>query len=267
MIPHKLLTIGLCAALVALTASCCRRPVPTPGGPTTARTGVDPLARALAASRVRRTARILMKMVFRQQGKRRTTRAIALLRRPAGLRLELLTMFQQPAAVLAVQGDRIAGVDVLRKTWSSGRASTATMRRLSGLPFHPRSLVALLFGEPPLERGDQPRLERLSQGLAVYVVKKSKGVLRITVSAKARRVVEVRYYEAAKLVFSVKYARFRRCGKTRCARSLRVWMPARRVRLRIEFKRARYGLPIAKRAFKLPRPRGFRVISLDGTSR
>lgn len=89
---------------------------------------------------------------------------------PDRLRLELLSFFGQPVAVLASDGRYFQLHDLENGEFTAGPATPGNISRLLPLQMEPAELVSLLLGEVPLLAEARPAALRLDERARAYVL-------------------------------------------------------------------------------------------------
>ena len=151
MTPRRvgLVALAACAAL----GSRCGVPVEPPaGGPT----GVDDaLARLAARARGLSSVRGFATIEAWHDGQRIKLQQIVLAERPAKLRVETLSPFDQPLSYLATDGERLSMYVLGEQRYLTGAASAQNVARIFPLRLAPAQVVEALLGGLVVPAGDR----------------------------------------------------------------------------------------------------------------
>jgi len=115
----------------------------------------EALARLAARGRGLRAASGFARVEAWRDGQRVRLQQVVLAERPARLRVETLSPFDQPISYLATDGERLTLYVLGEQRFLTGRATAANVGRLFPLALAPAEVVEALLGGLPLPAGDK----------------------------------------------------------------------------------------------------------------
>jgi len=120
---------------------------------------------------------------------------------PDRLRLEAVTIFGNPVAVLSSDGQRYAFFDVEHGQFFEGPATASNISRLLPTAIPPDELVSLLLGIPPLPKDAQPVALDIDEQRRTYALTLASGAHRMWIGLDPRtlRPLWVRFPQRDKL--------------------------------------------------------------------
>ncbi|MBN2493265.1 MAG: DUF4292 domain-containing protein [Deltaproteobacteria bacterium] len=195
---------------------------------------------------------------MRQGNKRIKARVLYLARRPAELRFETESFFDQPMSILVFDGRELVAWDLNEGRILRGPASPANISRLIPVPMEAGVVVGLLMGEPPLIRFQRALLDR--QGDRYRLQLEGEGQTeRLLVDPGSLRPLEVHCELDGKPTFHLHYQDW---GE-HAPRRVQFEMPAEGLKLKIRIREIEIDPKLDDALFHLEPPEGAEVEELD----
>ena len=129
-------------------------------------------------------------ILMRRGGKRIKAHTILLLRRPATLRFETISFFEQPLSILVTDGMQFSLWDMDKGRFYKGAATPQNISRVIPIPMDGPEVAGILLGDPPLIPFANSSLEwdnqnglyilTLSNSRQTQIIKIHPGLLRPT---------------------------------------------------------------------------------------
>jgi hypothetical protein len=246
--------------LIAALSSCTlapRKPVAVPSVTT------DELLAVLAEnaasfSSLKGKARIS----YREEG-RKTVKArnILVVAKPHYIRSEILGLFNQPAAVVAVNGDvlhfLVPGEGVLYR----GEASAGNLQRILRIPLQVNDLVNFILYEIPLIEYRSSSLSITENGSIRLLLEGKSGLQEELFFDREKNLTGVRFKEAKKEILNLAYADFS-AGEKPFPHHLVLKLPVRGAEAQIHFSSLDTNVGPDDELFHLKKPEGFELRQL-----
>jgi len=249
------------AALVLLTGGACTqrftRPAdaPTEPGPILAR-----LAERAAA--VRSLSGMLALEVWRGDERVRL-RQLLLVVRPDKVRVDTLSPFDQPLAMMASDGQTLTIYSLENKRYEQGPATTSNLSRLLRLPLSGDELTAVLAGGVPIPAGVTPTLTWDAEaGAHVLEFVDGRRRQRVSLEPAAWRLVELRAWDGDTPRYVARFGDFDGEGLTAVPRRMRFEVPGESLRVDARFEDYTLNFTPPADAFTIPVPSGIPVDAL-----
>lgn len=252
--------IGWMATAVSILAMGCQTPLP----PRVPLDPEDPRPRALiagleqlASERSSLTGALRLSLDAPDLSFRRPQRLA--LRRPSDLRVEVLGLFGQIAAILVTDGTTYQSFDARRGDFESGVVTPDLLWRVARFAMRPKEVVDLLLGAPRPSEGasmaaayGEPR-----DGVSV-AFRGSAGGLREQFSFDARgQLIEfVRFAHDGKVAWKASFSDYRDVSGSAFAFDVRLSFPAENARASLRFDQASLDPELADDLFALQMPGG-----------
>jgi len=176
--------------LLALTLCCCpRNGVQVPEAdrikdPKQLLTAVREKGKELSSVRAEGT------ILARRGGKRIKAHMILLLRRPATLRFETISFFEQPMSILVTDGMKFSLWDMDKGRFYQGPATPQNISRVIPIPMDGPEVSGILFGDPPLIPFAESKLD-FKDGLYILTLTNSQQQQTIKIHPTRLRPTEV----------------------------------------------------------------------------
>ena len=194
-------------------------------------------------------------------GRRQYLQQVAVVERPALIRLETIGWAGLTTLVVASDGDRLAAHAPLEHTFVAGRATPDNVAAVTGIRVAPSHLVRLLLGLPPLPiEIDKSAVFRPENEYAYLLrERESSYTQRLWVSADDLTLLRGELYDWGSLRL-----RFRYSPEGYGLFSLLLEEPSGRVVVEVSYRSYELNPELPGGLFKLPQPSGrARVVDLD----
>lgn len=122
-----------------------------------------------------RSIRGLARVEAYKEGQRVRLRQVLVAERPARLRIETLSPFDQPIAYLATDGRELSVYDLGSQRYMTGQASAENVARLFPIRLAPAKMVDLLLGGLPLPPGKRSLKWNGNEGVYELTVQDENG--------------------------------------------------------------------------------------------
>lgn len=252
-------TTLICAAL-SLTA--CPQGVQRPeNGPTEPAAVV---ARLAERGRALTSLSGLLALEVWRKDERVRLRQLLLVARPDRVRVDTLSPFDAPLAMMATDGKTLTIYSLENKRYEQGPATPAHLARLLRLPLTGEELTSVLSGGVPLPENARSSLDWDAEAGA-YVLDLVAGARRqrIHLEPEALRMVALRTYEGETLVFLGRFGDYDGTGPTAVPRRMHFEVPAEGLRVDARFEDHSVNVVPPEDAFTIPPPRGIPVEPLQ----
>ncbi len=195
---------------------------------------------------------------MRRGDKRVKAHMLYLTRRPAWLRFETESFFDQPLSILVTDGMRFSAWDMKNGRFVRGSATPAHIARIIPVPLDGSEVAGVLMGDPPwipyararLDWDAERRLYRIE-----FTTARARQVALI--EPRLLRPLEVELRRGDRRVYQLQYEDWiERQGRAVAPRKIRFEMPADEIRLRIKIRRAQADPALADDLFELEPPAG-----------
>jgi outer membrane lipoprotein-sorting protein len=256
---HAFTTALLAAAALAVLVGggCTQRHT----RPTDAPTEPGPILARLAerAAAVRSLSGMLSLEVWRGDERVRL-RQLLLVVRPDKVRVDTLSPFDQPLAMMASDGQTLTIYSLENKRYEQGPATTVNLSRLLRLPLSGDELTAVLAGGVPIPAGITPTLSWDAEtGTHVLEFVDGRRRQRVSLEPVAWRLVELRAWDGDAPRYVARFGDFDGEGLTAVPRRMRFEVPAESLRVDARFEDFTLNVAPPADAFTIPPPRGISV--------
>lgn len=195
-------------------------------------------------------------------------RQLLLFQRPDRLRVDTLSPFDQPLAMMASDGQVVTIYSLENKRFEQGPATQAHLARLLRLPLTGEELTSVLAGGVPIPPGAATTLDWDDEAgawvLAVGQAGTERGPprgrhQRILLEPQAFRVIEIRTFQDDRLVFQARFGDYDGAEATSIPRRMRFEVPAEGLRVDARFEDHTVNVTPPPDAFTIPVPRGIPI--------
>jgi outer membrane lipoprotein-sorting protein len=260
--------LGRCAACLALVAGLAGCPGRRADGPGFGQTFDTPeaLMQAMRADLSKlRALRATGSVDMRQGGQRIKAHVLYLAERPAWLRFETESFFEQPLSILVSDGERFTIWDLEQGRVVTGRATPANLGRMLPVPLDGAQLGALLLGEPPWIAYAEVSLSGGAAGRPYLLsLQNARERQTVEVDAALLRPTRVELVAGDQRRYLIEYEDWQvRDGLAVAPEKLRLEMPADEMHLKIKLKEIEPNPALARTLFQLTPPEGTPLESLD----
>lgn len=195
---------------------------------------------------------------MRRGDKRVKAHMIYLTRRPAWLRFETESFFDQPLSILVTDGMRFAAWDMKNGRFVRGSATPAHIARIIPVPLDGSEVAGVLMGDPPWIPYARARLDwDADRGLYRMELTTARARQVALVEPRLLRPLAVELWRHDRRVYHLQYEDWiERQGRAVVPRKIRFEMPADEIRLRIKIRRAQADPELADDLFVLEPPAG-----------
>ncbi len=246
--------IGVAVALLMGCGGTFPRPAdaPTEPGPILARL-------AERSTAVRSLSGMLALEVWRGDERVRL-RQLLLVVRPDRLRVDTLSPFDQPLAMMASDGQTLTIYSLEQKRFEQGPATSGNLARLLRLPLSGEELTAVLGGGVPMPAGVTPTLSWDAEaGHHVLEFVDGRRRQRVALEPAAFRLVELRAWEGETPRYVARFGDYDGEGPTAVPRRMRFEVPGQALRVDARFEDHTINVDPPADAFSIPVPRGISV--------
>lgn len=254
--PVRLVT-GLTAAVLGILLAGCppgaqRRP---DGSPKWA--SVEELMAALRANRTE-ALRVQGTIDMRRADKRVKAHMLYLARRPAWLRFETMSFFDQPLSILVSDGMRFSAWDMQHGRFVTGPATPANISQIIPVPMDGPEVAGILMGDPPWILYAQARIRlEPERGPIELELTNARERQLVWIDPLLLRPVKVRLEREGQLVYSLVFEDWRLSeGRPLVPEKIEFEMPAEQIRLRIRIREADQNPVLPDALFVLEPPAG-----------
>ena len=198
---------------------------------------------------------------MRRADERVKAHMIYLARRPASLRFETESFFDQPLSILVTDGMRFSAWDMKNGRFIRGRATPANISQVIPVPMDGPEVAGILMGSPPVIPYAKAALA-WEEDRAAYRLELStaREVQRIWVKPDPLRPHEVVLERGGERVYRLEYKDWIvRDGRAVVAGKAQFEMPAEEIRVRIKVIKAEVNPELRDDLFELQAPEGIQV--------
>ncbi len=185
---------------------------------------------------------------------------LVLVERPDRIRVDTLSPFDQPLAMMASDGHVVSIYSLENRRFERGAASPGNLARLLRLPLSGEELTALLGGGAPALPGATASLDwDTEQGAYVLDMRSGERHQRLWIEPQAWRMVETRIYQGDTLVLSARFGDYDGTGPTAVPQRMRFEVPAEKLRVDAVFEDHAVNVTPPADAFTVEPPAGIPV--------
>jgi len=186
---------------------------------------------------------------------------IYLARRPAELRFETESFFDQPLSILVTDGMRFSAWDMKNGRFIRGRATPANLSQVIPVPMDGPEVAGILMGDPPFIPFAEAEVAwEPNRGAYRLDLSTAREVQRVWIKADPLRPHEIVLERGGELVYRLEYKEWIiRDGKPIVAAKAQFEMPAEAIRLRIKVTQAEADPELSDDLFELEPPEGMRI--------
>ncbi len=222
----------------------------------------DP-AELMAALRAERpqALRVSGTVDMRRADKRVKAHMIYLARRPAELRFETESFFEQPLSILVTDGMQFSAWDMKNGRFIRGRATPANISQVIPVPMDGPEVAGILMGAPPFIPYAKAALawepDRSAYRLELSTARE---IQRVWIKTGPLRPQEVILERGGQLVYRLEYKDWIVKGdRAVVAAKAQFEMPSEQIRLRIKITQAEADPVLGDDLFELVPPEGMKV--------
>jgi len=200
-------------------------------------------------------------IVMRRGAKRLKAHILVLVRRPANLRFETESFFDQPLSILVTDGMQFSMWDMNKGRFLVGQATPANISRVIPIPMDGPEVVGIMAGDPPLIAYAKSSLKwDDSEGQYLLRLSNSQMEQEILIHPFRLRPSKVICKQDGKLYYSLVYEDWQ-TGDNQPAipTKMRFEMPAEDIKLIIKIRETEINPELADDLFKLHPPEGISV--------
>lgn len=190
-------------------------------------------------------------------------RQLVMVVRPDRIRVDTLSPFDQPLAMMASDGRTLTVYSLEHKRYEQGPATPANLARLLRLPLSGEELTALLAGGAPVPPGATTTLD-WDDELGAHLLEITSGSRRqrIWVEPAAYRTVGLRTWEGDRTVLAARFGDYDGEGPTAVPRRMRFEVPGQDLRVDARFEDHTLNVEPPADAFTIPPPQGIPITPL-----
>ena len=200
-------------------------------------------------------------ILMRRGGKRIKAHTILLLRRPATLRFETISFFEQPLSILVTDGMQFSLWDMDKGRFYKGAATPQNISRVIPIPMDGPEVSGILFGDPPLIPFAESSLD-FKDGLYVLTLSNSRQTQVIKIHPTRLRPTEVLLKVTGKEYYRLVYDDWHD-KKPPVVKKATFTMPSEDIRLVIKIRDTELNPVLKDDLFILTPPDGLPVESLE----
>jgi len=247
--------------LLSLTLCCCpRNGVQVPEAdrikdPKQLLTAVREKGKELASLRAEGT------ILARRGGKRIKAHMVLLLRRPATLRFETISFFEQPLSILVSDGMKFSLWDMDKGRFYQGPATPQNISRVIPIPMDGPEVSGILFGDPPLIPFASSRLG-FRDGLYILTLINSQQQQTIKIHPTRLRPTEVQLKVDGKKYYDLVYDDWHDTNPPVLEKAT-FTMDSEDIRLTIKIREVERNVDLKDDLFVLTPPEGLPVETLE----
>ncbi len=205
-------------------------------------------------------------IVMRRGAKRLKAHILVLVRRPANLRFETESFFDQPLSILVTDGMQFSMWDMNKGRFLVGQATPANISRVIPIPMDGPEVVGIIAGDPPLIAYAKSSLEwDDSEGQYRLRLSNSQLEQEVLIDPHRLRPNKIVCKQNGKLYYRLVYEDWQ-TGDNQPAIPTKIHfeMPAEDIKLTIKIRETEINPELAEDLFKLQPPKGIfveRVVS------
>lgn len=195
---------------------------------------------------------------MRRRGQRIKAHAIFTSVRPARLRFETQSFFDQPLSILVLDETRFCLWDLNEGRFLKGSARPENIARMLPVPMAPEAVVSLLMGEPPVISFKRAEL-KWEDGHYLLLLGTEEQTEEIRVNANSLQPMSAQAHIGGKLFFSLSYKDW----EGPLPRKVEFEMPEDQMKLKLRIKEVEANPPLPDSLFVLTPPEGMKVEELE----
>lgn len=215
-----------------------------------------------ALGRVRfSTLRVRGTVDMRKGSKRVKAHMVYLIKRPAWLRFETESFFDQPLSILVSDGVRFSAWDMKEGRFVQGQATPANISQIIPVPMDGPEVSGILTGQPPLIPYTQSNLDWNSKRGA-YQLELSNARLRQIIYVHPSQLIatEIHTWRNGKTLYKLWFEDWTQIDhKPVMPTKIKFEMPAQKIKLRIKIKKAQTEPDLDDAIFRLTPPEGIEI--------
>jgi len=200
-------------------------------------------------------------ILARRSGKRFKAHMILLLRRPATLRFETVSFFEQPLSILVTDGMEFSLWDMDKGRFYQGAATPVNISRVIPIPMDGPEVSGILFGDPPLIPFAQSKL-KFEDGLYVLTLSNSRQQQTIKIHPTRLRPTEVHLKVDGKEYYKLVYDDWH-ATQPPVVEKATFTMPSENTRLTIKIRDVEKNVDLKDDLFVLTPPEGLPIETLE----
>ncbi len=197
---------------------------------------------------------------MRRRGQRIKAHMVYTAQRPARLRFETESFFDQPISILVLDNTVFSIWDLNKGRFLRGPARPEHIARKLPVPMQPEAVVGLLMGEPPLIDFEQARIEwKKEKGLYLLTLSKDKRIEEILVDPISMHPMEAKVWTDGETYFTLKYKDWQGL----LPRKVEFEMPGEKMKLKLRIKEVEVDPKLEDSLFRLTPPPGIAIEELE----
>ncbi len=202
-------------------------------------------------------------IMMRRGGKRVKAHMILLLRRPATLRFETISFFEQPLSILVTDGMQFSLWDMDKGRFYQGSATPQNIGRVIPIPMDGPEVAKLLFGDPPLIPYANSFLD-FKDGLYILTLSNSRQQQTIKLHPARLRPTEVLCKVSGKEYYRLAYEDWhQKKGSPPVLKKATFTMPSENIHLVIKIRETERNPDLKDDLFVLTPPKKIPIETLD----
>lgn len=198
---------------------------------------------------------------MRRADKRVKAHMIYLARRPAELRFETESFFDQPLSILVTDGMEFSAWDMKNGRFIRGRATPANISQVIPVPMDGPEVAGILMGDPPFIPYAKAELAwEPDRGAYRLELSTAREIQRVWVKPEPLRTHEVILERGGQRVYRIEYKDWIvRKDRAVVAGKAEFEMPSEKIRLRIKITQAEADPTLSDDLFELVPPEGVQI--------
>ena len=202
---------------------------------------------------------------IKKGGKHIKAHMLAVAERPAWLRFETESFFDQPLSILTTDGMSFTLWDMDKGRFLVGQATPANISRVIPIPLDGPEVAGILLGDPPLIPYAKLDLYRdKTNQLYRLILSNSRQQQEVRITEAGLRPLEVICYEAGKLWYQLTFDDWSEASNSAQApQSIRFRSSRDDVEILIHLRKAEINPPLDASLFHLTPPAGINIESID----
>jgi len=194
-------------------------------------------------------------IIMRRGAKRVKAHVVYLLRRPAHMRFETESFFDQPLSILVTDGMRFSLWDMDHGRFLQGEATPANISRAIPIPMDATEVVGLLAGDPPLIIYAKAALDwDESEGRYLLTLSNSRELQKIYIHPRLLRPTRIVCKVEGRLFYRLDYDDFE--SSSSVPRKIGFEMPGEDIKLRLRIREIEINPGLGDDLFELTPPEG-----------
>jgi hypothetical protein len=202
---------------------------------------------------------------IRKGGRRIKAHILAVAQRPAWLRFETESFFDQPLSILTTDGMAFSLWDMDKGRFLIGQATPANISRVIPIPLDGPEVTGILLGDPPLIPYAQLDLfwDNAEQ-LYRLILMNSRQKQEVRIEPTSLRPVQVVCYDSGKLWYQLSFEDWSgKPGGPRAPQTIQFVSPHDDVNVLIHIRQVEVNLQLDQTLFQLKPPSGIPLESID----